>query len=393
MEIAMKHLILTLGCALLLTACASPPSANSAISPVPLEQLFHDSAFAPPSEPVDAKDLFAVTPEMIRFLRVDLAPLMRTEGRQRGLYEALQSRDYLKLDFDASNTRNAAQAFRDRSGNCLSLVILSTALGREMGLQTMLQQVIDEESWGLSGDMVVVSGHVNVVFGQRNSQSFGDDSQSLTVDFLPSSAVRGRRSRPISEDTVRAMFQNNRAVEAMARGAFDDAYWWSRASLQIAPRMETNLNTLGVIYQRRGMLAEAEAAYRQALVVAPENLRTMANLVTLLTQQGRPSEAQSLGRQMASMSPKLQPFHHFRLGLEAAQHGDWAASRDHLMREIERDPGFADAQVWLSQAYLQLGQTDLARHHLALAARHATTPNSRALYGAKLDRLQALAGH
>jgi len=373
---------LTAGC-----ASTTPPAAAS------LEPFFHDAAFEPPSEPVDASDLFAVSPEMIRFLRVELAPMLRNEGRQRGLYEALQSGGHLRLDYDAEQTRNAAQAFHDRSGNCLSLLILSAALGRELGLQIMFQQVLDEENWGLAGDLVVVSGHVNLVLGQRNSMAWGDDSQSLTVDFLPSSMVRGRRARPISEATVRAMFQNNRAVEALSRGRIADAYWWARASLLSAPAMASSWNTLGVVYQRRGLPEMAEAAYRQVLQIEPDNLRGMANLVSLLTEQGRSDQALPLGLRLAALTPHGAPFHQFRLGLAAAQAGDWTAARDHLLLELQRDPTFPDAQVWLAQTYLNLGQPEQAQAHLALAAKHSASSAGRALYSAKLERLQALSVH
>ena len=221
---AMVNVALTAGC-----ASTVPPAAAS------LDPFFHDASFEPPSEPVDASDLFAVSPEMIRFLRVELAPMLRSEGRQRGLYEALQSRDHLRLDYDAEQTRNAAQAFHDRSGNCLSLLILSAALGRELGLQIMFQQVLDEENWGLAGDLVVVSGHVNLVLGQRNSMAWGDDSQSLTVDFLPTEELRGQRTQSITESTVLAMYFNNRAGENLAEGRLSESYAWAREAVRQDP--------------------------------------------------------------------------------------------------------------------------------------------------------------
>jgi Tfp pilus assembly protein PilF len=325
---------------------------------------------------------------MQRFLRSELEPLLRAEGKQRGLYEALQSRDYLRLDFDAAQTRTAAQAFQDRSGNCLSLVILSAALGRQLGLMVTFQQVIGEDSWGLSGDMVVASGHVNLVLGQRNVAAFGDDSQSLTVDFLPTEAVRGRRSRIIQEAQVVAMFQNNRAVENLAQGRLDDAYAWAKAALLGQPAMTAAWNTLGVIYQRRGLPEFAERAYLRALADDPQEVRTLSNLAGLLREQQREEEAQAISRRVADLQPD-PPFHHFRLGLAAAKAGDWAQAQEHLEKELRRDPEFQDAQAWLAQTYLALGDASRAELHLALAAKHASTAGSRAAYSAKLEHLQA----
>ncbi|GAA0755508.1 hypothetical protein LRH25_18980 [Ideonella azotifigens] len=354
-----------------------------------MEALLADGLFAAPRETIDTRDLFAVNTEMLHFLRGELSPFLHSEGNQRGLYEALQSTKYLKLDYDATQTRTAAEAFKARSGNCLSLVILTAALGHRLGLQVSFRQVLDEDTWGLSGDMVVASGHVNVILGQRNWMAFGRDSQALVVDFMPSEAVRGRRARLISEDDVVAMFENNRAVESMAQGDLDTAYWWARAAVSHEKPAAAAVNTLGVIYQRRQLPAMAEQAYRQALALEPTDLRSLANLAGLMRSEGRDSEATPLDQRIAKLMPQ-QPFHHFRLGLAAAQRHDWLQARDELTRELERDPTFQDAQAWLAQVYLELGDLPNARSHLALAAKNGSTPGNRALYAAKLEHLRAV---
>jgi len=379
----LKRLVLTLALGTLV-ACAQRPAS----APPDPDSLWADDQFGPSSEPVQAKDLFVVTPAMVRFLRNELGPLLRREGNQRGLYEALQSHDYLRLDFDTSQTRTAAQAFRDRSGNCLSLVILSAALARQLGLMVTFQQVIGEDSWGISGDMVVASGHVNLVLGQRNVAAFGDDSQSLTIDFLPTAAVRGRHSHIIQEAQIVAMFQNNRAVENLTLGRLDDAYAWARAALSTSVETAAALNTLGVIYQRKHLDAWAERAYRRALTIEPDDVRTLSNLAGLLRDLGREAEALPLRQQLTALQPD-PPFHHFRLGLAAAKAGEWAKARDHLERELRREPDFQDAHAWLAQAYLALGSPRQAEQQLALAAKLGSTQGSRAAYSAKLARLQA----
>ncbi len=44
------------------------------------------------------------------------------------------------------------------------------------------------------------------------------ERQSLTIDFLPAESLRGLRSRDIQEDTIVAMYMNNKAVEALVEG-------------------------------------------------------------------------------------------------------------------------------------------------------------------------------
>ena len=64
---------------LALGACAMAPVA-------PRASLFEDGAFAPPSEPVDAKAIFALSPEMRQFLDTYIRPsVMRSLAREQRL--------------------------------------------------------------------------------------------------------------------------------------------------------------------------------------------------------------------------------------------------------------------------------------------------------------------
>lgn len=363
-----------------LTGCAP-------LTPVPAPSPpREDTAFRPVALDTSARDLFTLTPEMRHFLRSDLSALLHMEGRQEGLYQALRSQRYLKLDYDAAHTRTAAQTFRDRAGNCLSLVILSATLARDLGLSVSFQEVLGDDSWGLSGDFIVASGHVNLVLGQRNGVLLGDESQARVVDFLPSERTRGYHTRRVGETTLVAMYQNNRAAEALVEGRLDEAYAWAQAAVRTEPRRTASLNTLGVVYQRRGLPTAAEKTWRLALDLAPEDTRVMGNLVALLLAQGQPEAAQPVAARLARLQ-SLAPFTHYREGLLAARAGDWPRTRDEMQQEIARNPNFQKAQAWLAQAYLALGDLPGARRHLQRAAELGDTPADRSLYAAKLARL------
>jgi len=106
---------------LMLAACATTP-----VLP-PAAGLFRDALFAAPSETISAADIFALSAEMRRYLDEDVARQVRNQGARQALLDALYTRGELKLEYDAVRTRNAAQAFADRSGNCLALVIMTAA--------------------------------------------------------------------------------------------------------------------------------------------------------------------------------------------------------------------------------------------------------------------------
>ena len=70
---------------------------------------------------------------MRRYLAVDIADQIRIKGPQLGLVDALQKHTQLKLEYDAARTKNAAATFASRTGNCLSLVIMTAAFAKELG--------------------------------------------------------------------------------------------------------------------------------------------------------------------------------------------------------------------------------------------------------------------
>jgi tetratricopeptide (TPR) repeat protein len=373
---------------LLLSACAT----SQPVTPSP-EFLFRNELFAAPSEQVGAESIFALSEPMRQYLRVDIAAQLRTMGPHLGLIDALQKHDQLKLDYDAAMTRNAAETFDARAGNCLSLVVMTAALAKELGLQVRYQSAYREETWGRSGNLLLRSGHINITLDRRISESsvylFPN---ALTIDFLPAEQLRGLRTIDISEATVVAMFMNNRAVEALVQGRIDDAYAWARASIRHSPEFMSSLNTLGIIYMRKGALQPAEQVFSYVLEREPENTRAMANLTEAFTRQGKVVEAGALRQRLAQLEPE-PPFHYFNLGLAAMKRNDYSSARELFAKEVARADYYAEFHYWLGLANFKLGDVDQASKHLALAREYSTTRGDRDLYSAKLAWLKAQANH
>lgn len=285
-------------CAAAFAGCAQSPT-------VPAERWFHDEAFAAPSQRPDAARLFALSPAMHAYARDELAASMRRHGPLEGLADALLQRAGLRLDYDASRTRTAAEAFEARAGNCLSLVLMTAAFARDAGLPVSYRRVRVDDDWRRSGDLFLASGHVNLSLGMRlrEPRSGFTSLQTMTIDFLPPQALERQRSEPLSEATVVGMYMNNRAAEALADGRVDDAYWWAREAVRQAPVEWAGHNTLAVVYLRRGLFAPAEALLRAGLAQEPDNTRMLANLSLLLARTGRADEASGVARRLAVLEP------------------------------------------------------------------------------------------
>ena len=369
-----------------LTGCASAPRE---LPPQPPPGLFVDVAFGTPALPINAGEVFALSPAMRHYLEVEIAPQLRSMGPQRGLVDALHRKAQLRLDYDTDVTRTAAEAFDARSGNCLSLVVMSAALAKHLGLPVQYQALIGQETWSRSSDLSFVNGHVNLTVARRlvdRLTAFDPDTR-LQLEFGGLPAGRGSLLRAVSEATIMSMFMNNRAAEALVRGELAQAYAYAREAVIQAPDQSGAYNTLGVIYQRRGLAEAAELAYGHALSRDSEQRAAMLNLSRLLDGQGRGAEAAPWRAKLARLEAE-PPFHYFDLGRAAAQAGNFRAARELILREMRRDPDYHEFHFWLAVALYALGEVDQAREHLKTAMNNSTTRQTQAIYAAKLQGLK-----
>ena len=383
----MKRSLWMLSLCVALAGCAGAPLAPQP----PATHLFDDAAYAPPTQRIDATQLFALSDAMRHYLDVEIAGSLRANGRQRGLVDALFRRGQLKLEYDSALTRTAAEAFDARAGNCLSLVLMTAALAKHLELPVQFNSVHSDELWSRSGDLVFVNGHVNILVAKRMvDQSFGYDPDArLRLDFLP--PPRGAMMQSIGEEVIVAMFMNNRSAEAMARGQLDDAYWLAREALVQAPAFLPAYNTLGVVHQRHGRPALAEAAFRHVIERNAASRPALANLQRLLeAQPGREAEALALRERLVRIDP-TPPFHFFDLGRAALRGRDYRAARELFAKEMQRDPDYHEFHFWIAIAYLGLGDVERARLSMDTAMRNSTSRGDHDLYAAKLSHLKALA--
>ena len=383
----MQRVAILLICALL-GACASAPA------PRPVSGLLHDTLVAPTTLAIDADQIFSMSPAMVKYADSELAHTTHLREPRRELIDALYNRGKLRLSYDAGATRSASEAFDDRAGNCLSLVIMTAAFARHLGLPVTFQSVLAEDAYSRIGDLYLISGHVNLVLTKSARPAaaslFGDNGpSSLTVDFLPAVDISRQHSRPIDQSTIVAMFMNNRAAEALSQGRSSDAYWWAREALLQDPGFLPGVNTLAVVYSRLGLLPQAESALRHVLAHEPLSTSALSNLVRVLERTGRLDESRVVADQLARVQP-VPPFHYYDQARQALATGDATTARRLLMQELRLQPYQHEVHFLLGVTYAHLGHASLAARHLGLALENSTTRESQALYSAKLDRLRAV---
>lgn len=355
----------------LLAGCAALPPAPP----------FDDAAFGPPVPVVTRADIFAASPAMRAFLAHEAASELKLQGPQLGLVSALWRHGRLRIDYDASVTRTASQSFEARAGHCLSLVLMTASLARELGLPVRFQQV-PSVVWERRGGLEMALGHVNIAIGPPERPGTW-----YVVDFLPEAVPSEAPQQRIDEARLVAMVHNNRAAESLADGRPREAYWSAREALREDPGFADAWNTLGVVYTRRGDAARAEEALRHALAVDDGHGAAMGNLAGLLAAAGRMDEATLWRSRQARV--QVPPFVLIEQAQRALAAGDAAGARDRLLRAL-RDGGEShELHFALARAYAQLGQREPAARHLEAAARLSPGAGTRERYAAKLDRLRA----
>jgi len=382
----MKRLAVLLSLSLL-AGCASVQPL-----PEPPPPVFADARFAPPSEPVRTDTLFDLSPAMHAYLNsARFSSILRERGERHGLVEALYRKTDLQLEYESSKTRTAAETYTARTGNCLSLVIMTAAFAKALGMPVQFQNIDAQNTWSREAGLFLASSHVNILLGERRKPNVHspDTEMQLLVDFIPSEAAARLRAHVIDEQDIVAYYANNRAAEMLVRGRIDDAYWWARAAVQARPQMVTALNTLGVVYQRHGDLVMAEQTYRAALARETESVVVMRNLHPVLVELGKRDEALALATRINSIEP-VPPYHYFDQGMLALQGGEPKKAKSLFEREIRRAPYNDEFRFWLGIAHARMGEVRDAREQLALAVEHSTRREMREQYSAKLAYLRQI---
>lgn len=367
-----------LGCATQTPIASAPP-------------LFHDTLFETTKVALDPRDIFKLDQDMLDYINVDLGQQRKIDGGELALYEALYDKKKLRINYDASRTKTAIETFKDRTGNCLSLAIMTAAFAKAMDFPITYQEIRVGEQWSNIQDLYFSSRHVNILIGKKSTriaQTLGDQ-HSLKIDFLNPAELVGQVATPISENTVIAMYLNNRAAEALAESKHTQAYWWLKQAIQIDPSFSPAYNSLGIVYWRAGLYRYSLPALEYALSLEPDNLNIMSNLAQIYVLNGDIERGEKLAHFVKENRPA--PYlHYFRLGKAEMNTANFAEAKKLFSKELKREPEHHEVHFWLALAHFRLNEFSDAEMHLAKAQKFGYTETDRKIYASKLNALQKL---
>ena len=306
---------------------------------------------------------FELSEEMRQWTREAVPRSLRPEDRLRRLRDALFDKDRMHLEYTWGFTGTAIDVFEQRRANCLAFTNLFVGMARELGVEVYFLTVERVETYRKQGDLVVVSDHVAVGYGDATI-----DSDLLIFDFSPYSNEGYRDVRRVPDLTALAMFYSNRGAETLQEGRVEDAVSWLKTAVAIDPGLTPAWVNLGVVLRRAGDLPGAEDAYKHALEIDPRTHSAYQNLAALLQLQGRSREAEGF-IQALQKTPSRNPYSYLSLGDISLRSGRLEEARRYYRRAVSLSREDAEIFAALGQLAAATGDLRTARKMLKKAQR------------------------
>ncbi len=322
-------------------------------------------------DPEDIVLPFELTEEMRQWAHEMVPRALKGEDRLRYLRDALFDRDQMKLEYTWGYTGTAVDVFEQQQANCLAFTNLFLGMAREVGVEVFFLGVERVETYRKQGDLVVVSDHIAVGYGDVMTST-----ELLIFDFSPFRNQGYRDVRRISDLSALAMFYSNRGAEALQEGQVDDAVNWLKTAVAIDPELTPAWVNLGVVLRRTGDLPGAEDAYKRALELDPRTHSAYQNLATLLRIQGRKVEAAGFIDALRR-TPTRNPYSYLSLGDISLRGGRLDEARRFYRRAVHLSRDDAEIFAALGQLAVATGDLRMARKMLRKAQK-IDGENSRA---------------
>lgn len=350
--------------------------------------LFYDHNF----EFVDLSelntDVYYLTSPQKKWLDSLIKP-SSNKSLTRQLIKQLFQKDYLGFSYDNSFTRSASETLKSKTGNCLSMVILSVAIAKHFNLDYKIFDLKTVPVWDKSGGLLLVNGHVNVQLENEASEKNHYQilrEKYITLDFLPEESRRMISKKEINQNQLSAIYFTNLAADAMVNQQWDKAYWLIKKSINYAPNYNVAWNSLAVVYRNKGFELQAENAYKHALSIDPNDSNVIANYAILLTNQGRDKELVSYKKKIEKA--KLRNPYRFYDEAQTEYANDNFKSAIKLYRKAIKISPFVDQfHFGLFQSYLAIDEMRLAVKSLAQARTYSARIMDRNRYNRKLSML------
>ncbi|KMT65170.1 transglutaminase-like domain-containing protein [Catenovulum maritimum] len=297
-------------------------------------------------------DFLRISPEMKSFIAsLNLKRLSDTEKINK-IYDSLFNDHGYKIDYQMFGTLSAAEAFKQKRGNCLALTAMMVVLGREAGLKAKFQIANTRPVWHSENGIFTKMNHVNTVM-------YRGKTMSVVVDFYDKFYYQKNQGKVISDDQAIALYYNNLGSEAFLRRDIETAYYWYYKSVNMDSETAYLWTNLGVALTNAEHFELAEQAYLYALKLDRREYGVLLNLRSLYSTTQRPEHA-------AELTELIDTFfgdnaHYMKsLAERALMEGDLELAIKYINKANKAEPNLIDP----SSIYVQKGD-NLLHYNLA----------------------------
>ena len=361
----LKALSIT-GCFIVLAGCAAAPPA-----PLPAHLLWQDRAFDYDAAlvSVSKRDLFQLDAGLLSKLHDPRIQNSSAQYRLHHLVSILFGPKTKDFPYSWGHSTIAAETWRRKSGDCLSLTVLSYSLAKALDMSVQMQEVRVPVVFDRRGNVEFLNRHVNVLIrgvGDLYLIAGSMRSGDVIIDFEPQVASR-REGMALSDDGILARFYNNVAAEYLAQGDLTLAYAHFKAAVLADPSYSPSYSNLAQLYIRKGFLQSAEQLLLHAIALNDDADIALRSLHQLLVSQGRESEALKYKEILQARQYK-DPYYWLGVGLHHLEEGNYQKAVNALERAQDLTRGFQEVHRYLAIAYWRAGKPIQAKNQLSVLA-------------------------
>jgi tetratricopeptide (TPR) repeat protein len=357
-----------------------------------VNSLYLDNQFTQPSSfSIESKeDIFMLDREMITMVEEKLKRSYSDEKKAKLLLEHIFSQDNIALSYLSNANVTAREAFHSKTANCMSLTIMAYALAKKADLNVVFQEVEIPEYWVRNGQYNLLTGHINLlVKTKRNvikTNIYGDSI--LQIDFDPYVLKTSFSKKVINQNTVLAMFYNNKGGQALVNENYIIAYQYLKAATQTDKFLSSAWGNLAVLYRLTEHEKMAEATYRHAIALEKDNYTALANLAILLRKNLAITEAETIEKTLQAKRNK-NPYYHALLADEAYYNNNYIQAVSHYKKAIKLNHKIHEFYFGLAKVYYQMNKMSAAKKAMRTALRLNKIKSIEKQYIAKLNFLKS----
>ena len=354
------------GSFIVFAGCAATPRA-----PLPAHILWQDQAFDYDAALVSVgkRDLFQLDAGLISKLHDPRIQNSSAQYRLNQLVSLLFEQETRDFSYSRGRSTIAAETWRRKGGDCLSLTVLSYSLAKALDMRVQMQEVRVPVVFDRRGSVEFLNRHVNLLIsGKSDGGLYVKDglmrAGDVIIDFEPQVASR-REGMALSDEGILARFYNNVAAEYLAQGDLTLAYAHFKAAVLADPGYSPSYSNLAQLYTRKGFVQNAEQLLLYAVALDDDSDIALRSLHQLLVSQGRESEALKY-KEILQARQEKDPYYWLGVGLHHLEEGNYQKAVNALEHAQDLTRGFQEVHRYLAIAYWRAGKPVQAKNQLAV---------------------------